>query len=113
MNLRCILSQRLVRTKSGGRRAVLEIMLNQGLIKELIRKGDVKAIKPIMAENTESGMQTFDQALFNLWQEGEVDEEIALAEADSPGDLRMQIQREKLGGGEGLKSVDTSKLSLG
>jgi twitching motility protein PilU len=113
LNLRCILSQRLVRTKTGGRRAALEIMLNQGLIKELIRKGDVKAIKPIMAENTESGMQTFDQAMFKLWQEGEIDEEIALAEADSPGDLRMQMQREKLGGGEGLKSVDTSKLSLG
>ncbi|HIJ38149.1 MAG TPA: PilT/PilU family type 4a pilus ATPase [Rhodospirillaceae bacterium] len=113
LNLRGILSQRLIRTKTGGRRAALEILLNQGLIKELIRKGEVKQIKPVMAENTEQGMQTFDQALFNLWQEGEVDEEIALAEADSPGDLKMLMQREKLSGGEGLKSVDTSSLSLG
>ncbi len=112
LNLRGILSQRLVRTKTGGRRAALEIMLNQGLIKELVRKGEIKAIKPIMAENTEQGMQTFDQALFRLWQEGEIDEDIALAEADSPGDLKMLMQREKLGGGEGLKAVDTSGLSL-
>ena len=97
LNLRGILSQRLVRTKTGGRRAALEIMLNQGLIKELIRKGEVKEIKPIMAENTESGMQTFDQALFNLWKEGEIDDDVALAEADSPGDLRMQMQRAKTG----------------
>lgn len=112
LNLKGILSQRLVRTKTGGRRAALEIMLNQGLIKELIRKGEVKEIKPIMAENTGSGMQTFDQALFTLWKEGEIEDEIALAEADSPGDLKMRMQREKLGGGEGLKAVDTSKLSL-
>ena len=112
LNLRGILSQRLVRTKTGGRRAALEIMLNQGLIKELIRKGEVKEMKAIMAENTESGMQTFDQALFNLWNEGEIEEEIAIAEADSPGDLRMLMQRKKLGGAEGLKSLDTSKFSL-
>ncbi len=112
LNLKGILSQRLVRTRTGGRRATLEILLNQGLIKELIRKGEVKEIKPIMAENTESGMQTFDQALFTLWKEGEIDDDIALAEADSPGDLKMRMQREKLGGGEGLKAVDTSKLSL-
>jgi twitching motility protein PilU len=113
LNLRGILSQRLVRTKSGGRTAALEIMLNEGLIKDLIRKGEVKEIKPIMAENTERGMQTFDQALFNLWKAGEIDEDIALAEADSVGDLKMQMQKEKLGGGEGLKGVDTSRLSLG
>ncbi len=112
LNLRGILSQRLVRTKTGGRRAALEIMLNQGLIKDLVRKGEIKAIKPIMAENTEQGMQTFDQALFKLWREDEIDEDIALAEADSPGDLKMLMQREKLGGAEGLKAVDTSALSL-
>ena len=113
LNLRGILSQRLVRTKKGGRTAALEIMLNQGLIRDLIRKGEVKEIKPIIAQNNEQGMQTFDQALFTLWADEEIDEDIALAEADSPGDLRLMIQRKKLGGGEGLKAVDTSKLSLG
>ena len=114
LNLRGILSQRLIRTKTGGRRAALEILLNEGLIKDLIRKGEVKEIKPVMAENTERGMQTFDQALFNLWKDGDIDEDIALAEADSPGDLKMLIQQKKLGGNaDGLKSVDTSGLSLG
>jgi twitching motility protein PilU len=113
LNLRGILSQRLVRTKTGGRTAALEIMLNQGLIKDLIRKGEIKEIKPVMAENAERGMQTFDQALYNLWKAGEIDQDIALAEADSPGDLKMQIQREKIGGGEGLAAVDTKGLSLG
>ena len=113
LNLRGILSQRLVRTKKGGRTAALEIMLNQGLIKDLVRKGEVKEIKGVMAQNTEQGMQTFDQALFTLWSNDEIDEDIALAEADSPGDLRLLMQRKKLGGGEGLKAVDTSKLSLG
>ncbi len=112
LNLRGILSQRLIRTKKGGRVAALEIMLNQGLIKDLIRKGDVKEIKPIMAQNTEQGMQTFDQALYRLWDAGEIEEESAVAEADSPGDLKLLMQRKKLGGGEGLKAVDTSKLTL-
>jgi twitching motility protein PilU len=112
LNLRGILSQRLVRTKAGGRVAALEILLNQGLIKDLIRKGEVKEIKAIMAQNNEQGMQTFDQAMFLLWQRGEIEQDTALAEADSPGDLRLLMQRETMGGGEGLKSVDTSKLSL-
>ena len=112
LNLRGILSQRLVRTKSGGRKAALEILLNEGLIKDLIRKGEAKEIKPVMAENRERGMQTFDQALFELWRDGDIDEEIALAEADSPGDLKMLMQKEKLGGAEGLKGIDTSRFSL-
>jgi twitching motility protein PilU len=112
LNLRAILSQRLVRTRTGGRRAALEIMLNQGLIKELIRKGEVKEIKTIMAENAENGMRTFDQSLFDLWKAGDIDEDTALAESDSPGDLKIRLQKEKLGGGEGLKSLDTSKFSL-
>ncbi|HLN22437.1 MAG TPA: PilT/PilU family type 4a pilus ATPase [Patescibacteria group bacterium] len=112
MNLRGIMSQRLVRTVSGGRVAALEIMLNQGLVKELIRKGEVKEIKPVMASNQSSGMQTFDQALLALWKTGEIAEEVALAEADNAADLKMSIQREKMGGAEGLKGVDTSALAL-
>jgi len=112
LNLRGILSQRLVRTRTGGRTAALEILLNEGLIKELVRKGEVKEIKPVMADNRERGMQTFDQALFDLWKQGEIDEEIAVAEADSAGDLRMQIQKDKLGSADGLKGIDTSRLSF-
>jgi twitching motility protein PilU len=112
LNLRGILSQRLVRTKSGGRKAVLEILLNEGSIKDLVRKGEVKEIKPVMAENRERGMQTFDQALFDLWRSGDLDEEVALAEADNAGDLKMLIQKEKLGGSEGLRGIDTSHFTL-
>ncbi|MBF0306582.1 MAG: PilT/PilU family type 4a pilus ATPase [Alphaproteobacteria bacterium] len=113
LNLRGILSQRLVRTKTGGRAAALEILLNQGLIKELIRKGDIKEIKPVMAENAEQGMQTFDQALIKLWREGQIDEEVAQAEADNPSDMKLKLQQEKIGStSQGLKNVDTSKLSF-
>jgi twitching motility protein PilU len=117
LNLRGIISQRLVRKKDGGRVAALEIMLNQGYIKELIGKGEVKELKKIMAENVQNGMQTFDQALLKLVVNGEIDEETALGEADNVGDLKLQLKQARItgsGGAEGgLKSVDTSKLSLG
>ncbi len=111
-NLRAILSQRLVRTQSGGRRAALEILLNQGLIRELIRKGEVKDMKAVMADNRAHGMQTFDQALLDLWREGVIDEDTALAEADNAADLRVALQQTRLGGGGGLTGVDTSGLSF-
>jgi twitching motility protein PilU len=117
MNLRGIISQRLVRKKTGGRVAALEIMLNQGYIKELIGKGEVKELKKIMAENVQNGMQTFDQALLKLVMEDQIDEETALGEADNQGDLKLQLKQAKISGSGGkdggLKSVDTSKLSLG
>ena len=114
LNLRGIVSQRLLRKVGGGRVAALEIMLNQGYIKELIGKGEVKELKKIMEENVANGMQTFDQALYTLVLNGSIEEDTALAEADSPGDLKLKIkQGAAAGDGEGgLKSVDTSKLSL-
>ncbi|MBY0511326.1 MAG: PilT/PilU family type 4a pilus ATPase [Rhodospirillaceae bacterium] len=116
LNLRGIISQRLVKKKDGGRAAALEILLNQGYIKELIGKGDVKELKKIMEENVQVGMQTFDQALMKLFQEGQISEETALAEADNVGDLKLKMKQANAAGGNaggGLKSVDTSKLSLG
>lgn len=113
LNLRAIVSQRLVRTTDNKRAAALEILLNQGLIKELIRKGEVKEIKPVMAENRASGMQTFDQALLDLYKAGRIEEEVALAEADNAGDLKLMMRSASFAEGEkGLESVDTSKLSL-
>ncbi|MCB2108597.1 MAG: Flp pilus assembly complex ATPase component TadA, partial [Rhodobacteraceae bacterium] len=117
LNLRGILSQRLVPKVGGGRAAALEIMLNQGYVKDLIGKGEIKELKKIMEENANVGMQTFDQALIKLVQAGEISEETALAEADNVGDLKLKLKQAMVGsgGGEGsgLKSVDTSKLSLG
>lgn len=114
MNLRGIISQRLVRKEGGGRSAALEILLNQGYIKELISKGEVKELKVIMAENEHNGMQTFDQALLRLWQNGEINEETAIAEADNAGDMKLKMKQATVAAGEGggLSDVDTSKLSL-
>lgn len=114
MNLRGIISQRLVRKEGGGRSAALEILLNQGYIKELIGKGEVKELKAVMAENEHNGMQTFDQALLKLWQNGEITEETAIAEADNAGDLKLKMKQATVAAGEGggLSDVDTSKLSL-
>ena len=116
LNLRGIISQRLVKKIDGGRAAALEILLNQGYIKELIGKGDVKELKKIMEQNVQVGMQTFDQALLKLFQDGEISEETALGEADNVGDLKLKMKQANVTGGNaggGLKSVDTSKLSLG
>ncbi|MGE0282888.1 MAG: hypothetical protein AB7P20_20055, partial [Rhizobiaceae bacterium] len=115
LNLRGIISQRLVPKIGGGRTAALEIMLNQGYIKELIAKGEVKDIKKIMEESVHIGMQTFDLALLNLFKSGQITEETAIAEADNAGDLKMKIKQEQISGtGKGgLKDMDTSKLSLG
>lgn len=113
MNLRAVVSQRLVPTVDGKRTAAMEIMLNQGLIRELIRSGEVKEMKAVMADNRPSGMQTFDQALSDLVQEGRIEEATALAEADNPTDLRLRIQQTRLAGTQGgFAAVDTSRLSL-
>jgi twitching motility protein PilU len=96
LNLRAIVSQRLVRTVDGGRCAAIEILINTPLIQDLIAKGDVAAIKPIMKKSRELGMQTFDQALFDLYESGKISYEEAIRNADSVNELRLQI---KLGDG--------------
>lgn len=101
-NLRAIVSQRLVKTVDGGRCAAIEILLNTPLIKDLIAKGDISGIKPIMAKSRELGMQTFDQALFELFKEGKISYEEALRNADSTNELRLKIKLDEggdLGGG--------------
>ncbi len=93
LNLKAIISQRLIPKKDGkGRAAAIEILLNSPLISDLIFKGDVHSIKEIMAKSNEMGMQTFDQALFNLFEEGHITYEDALRNADSVNDLRLRIK---------------------
>ncbi len=93
LNLKGMVAQQLVPTKDGkGRRAVIEVMLNTPLVSDLIRKGEVHQLKTLMASSNEQGMQTFDQALFRLYKEGAIDEEKALAHADSRNDLRLMIK---------------------
>ena len=93
LNLRAMVSQRLLPKKDGkGRVAAIEIMLNSPLISDLIFKGEVHEIKEVMKRSRELGMQTFDQALFDLYEAGRVSYEDALRNADSINDLRLQIK---------------------
>ena len=92
-NMKAIISQRLVRTEDGrGRRAVVEIMLNTPLMSDLILKGNFHELKEVMSKSRELGMQTFDQALFDLYNQGAIAYEEALRNADSVNELRLQIK---------------------
>lgn len=98
LNLKAVIAQQLIPTPDGkGRRAAIEILINSPLIGDLIRKGEIHEIKEIMKRSRESGMQTFDQALFDLYQKGEITYEDALKHADSANNLRLLI---KLGNSE-------------
>jgi twitching motility protein PilU len=93
LNLRAMISQRLIPAKSGkGRCAAVEIMLNSPLISDLIFNGDVHQIKELMKKSRELGMQTFDQALFDLVDADKICVEDALRNADSVNDLRLAIK---------------------
>src|ERR1043165_4158752 len=93
LNLKALVSQRLLPRQQGkGRVAAVEIMLNTPLISDLVFKGEVAEIKEIMKRSRELGMQTFDQALFDLYEFGKVTYEDALRNADSVNDLRLQIK---------------------
>jgi twitching motility protein PilU len=92
LNLRAFVSQRLVPKKGGGRCAAIEILLNSPLVADLILKGETNAIKEAMAKSVELGMQTFDQALFSLCEEGRITEEDALRNADSINELRLRFK---------------------
>lgn len=92
-NMKAIISQRLVRTQDGhGRRAAVEILLNTPLIAENILKGQFHNLKEIMTKSRELGMQTFDQALFDLYNEDAISYDEALRNADSLNELRLQIK---------------------
>ena len=93
LNLRGMISQRLMpRQGTKGRIAALEVLLNTPLVSDLIAKGDVVEIKEIMQKSRELGMQTFDQALFDLFEAGSITYEDALRNADSVNNLRLQIK---------------------
>jgi twitching motility protein PilU len=93
LNLRAIVSQRLLpRVEGKGRIAAVEVLLNSPLIADLIFKGEVAEMKDLMKRSRELGMQTFDQALFDLYECNEVSYEDALRNADSVNDLRLQIK---------------------
>ncbi|MBS3798239.1 MULTISPECIES: PilT/PilU family type 4a pilus ATPase [unclassified Pseudoalteromonas] len=93
LNLHAIIAQQLVPTADGeGRVAAIEVLLNSPMVAELIKKGEIGSIKEVMAKSTQIGMQTFDQALFNHYQDKRISYADALHHADSPNDLRLMIK---------------------
>ncbi len=108
LNIRGIISQRLIPTESGKRVAAIEILIGTPLIQDLIHKGDIASLKEIMAKSENQGMQTFDGALYHLHKAGKISLEEALKNADSANNLRLRIQLDKSAKGDD----DDSILSL-
>lgn len=111
LNLQSIISQRLIPKIAGGRAAAIEILLQTSTVAEKIFKGEVGEIKEVMKKSQELGMQTFDQALFDLYESGVISYEDALKNADSVNDLRLRIKLESRVGEERQTGSGT-KLSL-
>ncbi len=117
LNLKAIVSQRLLPCKQGGLVPAIEVMINQGFIRELILKGEIAKIKEVMEQNNSTGMYTFDQSLIRLYADDLISEETAMTNSDKPSDMKILLQKEKLserrgGGRDVLRSLDTSIISL-
>ncbi len=111
LNVTAMISQRLIPREHGlGRVAAMEIMLASPLISDLIFRGEVSTIKEVMAKSTRLGMQTFDQALYQLYEDGSISYEEALRNADSKNELRLKIKleskREQAGEADSEKSLE-------
>ena len=107
LNLKAVVAQQLIPTPDGAGRALCsEIMINTPLASDLIKKGDVHALKELMSKSRQLGMQTFDQSLFDLYKEGKITYEDAINHADSANELRLMI---KLGDTKGdMDNIDAN-----
>ncbi|ABA57855.1 PilT/PilU family type 4a pilus ATPase [Nitrosococcus oceani] len=112
LNLRAFISQRLVPTIDGKRTAAIEILLGTPLVRDLIHRGEIHAIKDVMEKSENLGMQTFDSALYKLYATGLISVEEALRNADSPNNLRLKINLSKKAMGSTTASSATEKISL-
>jgi len=112
LNLRAIISQRLVPGLDGKRVAALEILIDTPYVKDLIKKGEVDTIKEAMERSTQEGGQTFDQALFQLYKDLRIDAEQALANADSANNLRIQMKNLDLRLADRKAADDTGGLRI-
>ncbi|MEM9302436.1 MAG: PilT/PilU family type 4a pilus ATPase [Pseudomonadota bacterium] len=121
LNTKAIVAQQLIPTPDGkGRRAAVEVLINTPLMAELIRKGEIAKMKGLMKESVNLGMKTFDQALFELYQAGEISYEDALRHADSANEVRLRIKLSQGGdaktlsmGMEGIGLVDEDSRDSG
>ncbi|SEI60181.1 twitching motility protein PilU [Azotobacter beijerinckii] len=108
-NLKAFVSQRLVKTQDGKRRAAVEVLLGTPTVRDLIKRSELSEIKEIMAKSRNLGMQTFDQALIELVNEGAIGEEEALKNADSANNVRLQLKLHRDGGVAGADKADGEK----
>lgn len=109
MNLKSIISQRLLPKVGGGLVPAIEIMLNEALVRELIQKGDYEKIVDVMEQNNRIGMCSFDQSLLELYSKGLITEETIMSQADKTSDIKIKIQSLKLGkDDDGFSNIDTS-----
>ena len=109
LNMKAFVAQQLIPTPDGqGRVVAVEVLINTPLMADLIRKGEVHQMKPLMAKSTQQGMKTFDQALFELYRNGDITYEDAINHADSANELRLMI---KLGESKG-SDVEAMTASL-
>ncbi len=106
LNLRSIVSQRLIPTPDEKRIAAFEILLDTPRMKDLLLKKEIEILKEVMSKGNQEGMQTFDQAIFNLYESKMISYDNALAYADSTNDLRLRIKTENLEPSEKQEKTD-------
>jgi len=113
MNLKAIVSQRLIPSMEGSLVPALEVLLNQALVRELIAEGRYEKITDAMEQNNNIGMQTFDQSLLSLYQAGRITEETVINQSDKASDVKVKLRQIKMGDQDGgLRGIDTSLLSV-
>ncbi len=113
-NLRAVVCQRLIPGIDHGQVLALEVLMNEGSIRDLIREGRISKMRDVMEQNNALGMQTFDNALVELVRTGQISEAVALANADIQADLQVKLQSLKLKrrGEDALRTIDTSLLAI-
>lgn len=109
LNLRAIISQRLIPTVDNKRAAAIEILIDTPRVKDLVMKRQIDVLKEAMSAGTREGMQTFDQAVFDIYKTGRISYENAIAYADSANDLRLRIKMDEIGE-KGEEKVEEDKL---
>jgi twitching motility protein PilU len=112
LNMKSIISQRLIRRENGGRIAAMEIMINTPLMADLIFKGEVPKMKELMSRSVEQGMQTFDQCLFNMFEAGLISYDESIRNADSQNELRLRVKLESKRAGKDLEDDVVRKMTL-
>jgi len=113
LNLRAVISQRLVSGKDGRRLPAVEVLLNTPLIRDMIRRGQIHEVKEAMDRSLQEGMQTFDQSLYKLYKAGRIELEEALAKADSRDGLALKIRLSEGGNSETAELAGNDPYGLG